>query len=59
MLNQGSSIFVSGSSKKMPNDVKNAFIDVIVKYGEKGKEEAENFVQIMKKQKKYVVEAWS
>ena len=52
-------IFIAGSSLKMPTDVKNTIIDIIGKYGNKNKKEAQKIVKNLERIRKYQYETWS
>ncbi|KAL1494820.1 hypothetical protein ABEB36_010352 [Hypothenemus hampei] len=52
-------IFVAGNSKNMPQQVRQAFRDVVIQKGKLNELEAENFLQAMEKQKRYEIESWS
>ena len=56
---KGAHVFISGSAKRMPADVKAALKAVITTYGRKTEEEADAMISMMEKKGKYVVEAWS
>ncbi len=56
---QGCCIFVSGSAKKMPADVKKAFAAVLVQHGGLSAAESEEVLAGMARAKRYVVEAWN
>lgn len=52
-------VFVAGNSKMMPDQVKEALVEVCVGSGNMCKEDAERFLEEMEKKKKYQVECWS
>lgn len=56
---KNSYIFVAGNSKMMPQQVRDAFIDVCVNKGEITKEEASMFLDRMEKTNRYQTECWS
>ena len=43
----------------MPADVRKSFINVMRSHGHKTEDEAKNALQLMERNGKYVVEAWS
>jgi len=60
LLQQNAFIFISGSAKRMPADVREVIIEIIREYGDKeGRDNANKFLQQMEREKRYVVEAWS
>ena len=59
LIGKGASVFISGSAKNMPADVRKSFIKVITLHGKKTEHEAKCALQLMEKNGKYVVEAWS
>ena len=56
---KGATVFISGSAKNMPADVRKSFMNVIRSHGHKTEDEAKNALQVMERNGKYVVEAWS
>jgi sulfite reductase alpha subunit-like flavoprotein len=52
-------VFVSGSAKRMPADVRAALRDVVVAHGARTEAEAAAFLLQMEKEGRYIVEAWS
>eukprot|EP01083_Nonionella_stella_P163668 539387_1 len=52
-------ILVAGSASKMPNDVRNAIIDIVGKYGGKNKKDAQNIVKRLERTRRYQSETWS
>ena len=60
LLQSGAWIFVAGSSKDMPREVKDAFIkDVITETGKFSHHEAEQFVKQLENLGRYQTETWS
>ena len=58
-LSSGASVFVAGSSgTKMPEDVRDAFVDAMRTAGGISDEEAKAALRRMDARGKYVVEAW-
>ncbi|XP_050227357.1 NADPH-dependent diflavin oxidoreductase 1 isoform X2 [Mercurialis annua] len=56
---EGASIYVAGSSTKMPSDVMSAFEEIISEEGGVSKETAATLLRKLEKDGKYHVEAWS
>jgi sulfite reductase alpha subunit-like flavoprotein len=56
---KGASVFISGSAKNMPADVRKSIMNVIRIHGNKTEDEARSTLQLMERNGKYVVEAWS
>jgi sulfite reductase alpha subunit-like flavoprotein len=52
-------VIISGSAKRMPADVRKAFLEVIQRYGGLDEKESESFLKRMAKSKRYIVEAWN
>lgn len=52
-------VFVAGSSKFMPQEVREAFVFVCVSEGKMTGDEAESFVEKMEKNGRYQIECWS
>ena len=59
LLEKGAYIFLSGSAKQMPADVKKAFQDVITDCGNKSAEEASSYIQNLEIRGRYITEVWS
>lgn len=59
LLSKGASIYVAGSSTKMPSDVMSTFEEVISKEGGVMKEDAVRWLRALEKAGRYHVEAWS
>jgi hypothetical protein len=57
---KGATVFISGSSSKMPSDVRKALIDVIVKHSNPplSAEKVYLLLSQMEKQGRYIVDAW-
>ena len=61
-LLEGGTVFVSGSAKRMPLDVKNAISEILVEHSSgniPSLDEAKQFLQLLEKKKKYVADVWS
>lgn len=52
-------MFISGSAKNMPSDVRKALKGVIMSHGLKSDDEANAIISSLEKKGRYVVEAWS
>lgn len=52
-------ILVAGSSLKMPNDVRNAIIQIVGKYGKMNTKAAQKVVAGLERQRRYQSETWS
>lgn len=52
-------MFVAGSAKKMPADVRKALCSVLQRCGRMSEAEAEQFLGKLAAAKKYVAEGWS
>ncbi|KAJ1424041.1 hypothetical protein B484DRAFT_398462, partial [Ochromonadaceae sp. CCMP2298] len=59
MLLQGGCVFVSGSAKRMPSDVRKAFSLALQAHAHMDAAESEAYLQQMARSRRYVVEAWS
>lgn len=59
LLKEGASVYVAGSSTKMPADVNAAFVEIISQEGGVQKEDASKWLQNLERARKYHVEAWS
>ncbi|KAI4491782.1 hypothetical protein M0804_003174 [Polistes exclamans] len=58
-LQNGANIYLAGSSKNMPNNVRDEFIDLIKENGKFTYEEAVNFIENLEKNNRYQSETWS
>lgn len=58
LLYQGACVFVAGSAKRMPADVRKAFATVLQQHADMTEAESEQFLTLMGRKQKYVVEAW-
>jgi len=58
ILNNGAAVYISGSAKRMPNDVKEALIAAL-ETRLSSKEEAQAYIQRMESRNKFKIEAWS
>lgn len=56
---KNSYVYVAGNSKMMPDQVKEALMEVCVSEGGLSKEDAEKLLQQMEKTKRYQIECWS
>lgn len=56
---KGGSILVSGSATKMPRDVRTAIANICRQHGGLSKEEANQYLLQLERNKRYIVEAWS
>ncbi|KAJ4700667.1 NADPH-dependent diflavin oxidoreductase 1 [Melia azedarach] len=59
LLLSKASIFVAGSSTKMPSDVWSTFEEIVSKEGEAPRDAAANWLRALQRAGKYLVEAWS
>ncbi|XP_073033415.1 NADPH-dependent diflavin oxidoreductase 1-like isoform X3 [Primulina eburnea] len=59
LLSQGASVYIAGSSNKMPSDVLSAFKDIVSAESGVSKEVASRWIRALEKAGKYYVEAWS
>ncbi|XP_073288972.1 NADPH-dependent diflavin oxidoreductase 1 isoform X3 [Primulina huaijiensis] len=59
LLSQGASVYIAGSSNKMPSDVLSAFEDIVSAESGVSKEVASRWIRALEKAGKYYVEAWS
>jgi len=57
--NKSASIYISGSAKRMPQDVRAAFKIIIAKEAKLSEEETETYIKQLEKFDRYVVETWS
>lgn len=57
-LSRAGAVFVCGSAKRMPMDVRNALKDVVVAHGHMEGGDAEKFLKGLEKSGRFVVEAW-
>mmetsp|Transcript_34266 Transcript_34266/g.47066 ORF Transcript_34266/g.47066 Transcript_34266/m.47066 type:complete len:396 (-) Transcript_34266:77-1264(-) len=53
------SVLVAGSARKMPEDVRQALLEVLQRCGGMDSPSAETFISNMVKTRRYIVEAWS
>ena len=58
-ISQGASIFVAGRADKMPNDVEQALLDIIVQEGQLDMSEAKKYLRRMEATARYQMECWS
>ncbi|ERL90081.1 hypothetical protein D910_07436 [Dendroctonus ponderosae] len=58
-LERKASIFVAGNSKNMPQQVRQAFMDVCVQHGQLSELEAAQLMERMEKASRYQTECWS
>ncbi|KAK4805044.1 hypothetical protein SAY86_004861 [Trapa natans] len=59
LLSKGASVYVAGSSTKMPSDVLDAFEEIVSKEGGLPRESAVRWIRALERAGKYHVEAWS
>lgn len=59
MLQQGGHVFVAGSAKRMPSDVRAALRDAAVQAGRLDVTAADALLAAMARERRYTVEAWS
>ncbi|KAK1320470.1 NADPH-dependent diflavin oxidoreductase ATR3 [Acorus calamus] len=59
LLNAGASIYIAGSSTKMPADVTSCFEDIISQEGGVPKDSAARFLSMLERAGRFNVEAWS
>eukprot|EP00055_Hartaetosiga_balthica_P016732 m.106895 g.106895 ORF g.106895 m.106895 type:complete len:118 (-) comp9164_c0_seq2:774-1127(-) len=58
-LLDGAHVLVAGNSNNMPEQVRDAFVQILQKFGNMPDASADSFIKTMEKQKKYVCETWS
>jgi sulfite reductase alpha subunit-like flavoprotein len=58
-ISHGASIFVAGRADKMPNDVEQALLDIIVQEGQLDISEAKKYLRRMEATARYQMECWS
>lgn len=58
-LENGANIYLAGSSKNMPANVREEFVSLVKKYGRLTDEDAENYVSQLEKSGRYQTETWS
>ena len=59
LLSKGASVYVAGSSTKMPSDVLSTFEEIVSTESEVSKEAAVRWLRALEKAGRYHVEAWS
>ncbi len=59
MIDQGACVFVSGSAKQMPADVKKALLAVFAEHGGHSAAQSQEVLNFLVRSKRLVVEAWS
>merc|ERR1711964_337891 len=57
-LDNGATIFISGRSHPMPQQVRSSVVEVLQKYKNMGEEEAEAYLTTLKKQQRYITDTW-
>ncbi|KZC12155.1 NADPH-dependent diflavin oxidoreductase 1 [Dufourea novaeangliae] len=57
-LNSSGNIYLAGSSKNMPNCVREEFVNLVKEKAELTEEEATNFIQRLENENRYQVETW-
>jgi sulfite reductase alpha subunit-like flavoprotein len=55
---QDACVFVSGASKRMPADVRNAILNVLQEHLGMSSEEGDAYLLKLARQKRYLVESW-
>jgi len=58
-ISQGASIFLAGKADKMPNDVEQTLLDIIVQEGQMDISEAKKYLRRMEATARYQMECWS
>jgi len=58
-LQAGGVIMVSGSSEKMPQDVREAFVGVVEEQGGVSRQDAEGYIKTLESQRRYLQDTWS
>lgn len=58
LVNQHAHFYVSGSAKQMPKDIKAALKEICKTQGNKTEEEAEEFFQQLRREKRYLEDTW-
>lgn len=58
-LEAGGVIMISGSSEKMPQDVREAFVDVVEEQSQSGRQHAEDYIKHLESQRRYLQDTWS
>jgi sulfite reductase alpha subunit-like flavoprotein len=59
LLVGGTYVYLSGSAKRMPADVREALRDILRASGKMSVEEAEKVLKALERSKRYVVESWA
>lgn len=57
--NRNGHVYICGDARSMAKDVRDIILDVIAKFGEKSKSEAESFLKRMESQRRYSADVWS
>ena len=57
--NQDGHVYVCGDARSMAKDVHEIFVEVIAKFGNKSRSEAETFLKKMETQRRYSADVWS
>ena len=52
-------MLISGSAKRMPQDVVQAFVEILQTHGGATEEEAKAYISAMERARRLVIEAWS
>ncbi|XP_057323905.1 NADPH-dependent diflavin oxidoreductase 1 [Microplitis mediator] len=59
LLSKGGKIYLSGSSKNMPKDVRDEFVNLSKKFGNFNDDQSEEFVKELEKTGRYQTETWA
>lgn len=59
LTNQKAYLYVSGSAKKMPADVRETVTQILMNHGEMQRDHAIKIIRVMERERRYIVEAWS
>lgn len=59
LLVGGAYVYLAGSAKRMPADVREALRDILRASGRMSVEEAEKVLKALERSKRYVVESWA
>ncbi|XP_033220505.1 NADPH-dependent diflavin oxidoreductase 1 [Belonocnema kinseyi] len=57
-VSNGANIYLAGSSKNMPNSVREEFVSLAKNFGKMNEEEAEKFINLLEKNNRYQTETW-
>lgn len=59
VLQRGGIIYISGSAKRMPQDVKNTLMEIVIENTGLSRQDASKWMASLEKQGRYVTEVWS